>query len=231
MIVCIATRGRPERFERLMDSIRRTRQVAKVYVRVDGDDPRYSEYCSLDLPSYAEFVIGPRVDVAGAMQECLGAFPTEDCYVLLGDDTEVHTFGWDRKLRDAAGLWHISYPNDGLKGESQATHPCIGGEFLRAIGFWALPGLSHLYTDTVWDFLGRQYGNLVYRPDVLVEHLHWSAGKSARDETYAKPTAVEDQTCFLKWSEQYRRKTAVCAAIAASVGERSGSSMTLAAPP
>ncbi len=231
VIVCIATRGRPSSFARLMKSIDATREVAKVYVRIDNDDPLLDGYRALPMPFYAVRATGPRVDVAQAQQECLAAHPDEDCYAFIGDDTEIHTVGWDRKLRDAAGPWGISYPDDGLKSEAQATHPFIGGEFLRAIGFWALPGLSHLYTDTVWDFLGRHYGNLVYRPDVLVEHLHWSAGKSERDESYEKPTAARDQACFLNWSGQYRTDPALSAAIAAHATRTSGSFTTLALSP
>lgn len=227
MIVCVATRGRPMRFARLIESFWRTRSCAKLYIRIDDDDPCCESYRAVVLPHYAKLECGPRVDVAGAMRECLAACPDEDCYAFIGDDTIIHTQGFDARLRDAAGPWGVSYPDDGLKGVAQATHPFIGGDFLRAIGFWALPGLSHLYTDTTWDFLGRRYGNLTYCPRVLVEHLHWSAGKSERDAIYDHPSAGRDQQCFLSWTEQFQIDPVIAEKIAASARERSAKSMIL----
>jgi len=219
VIVCIPSRGRPESLRRLFESIVITKARCDFFVRLDEDDPALFD--SLNALRWCGWqrgpiIVGPRTDVAGAMQEALRVFPDEDCYALIGDDTVMRTFHWDEKLREAAGRWRIAYPDDGLKGETQATHPFIGGDFLRAIGFWGLPGLSHLFTDTVWDFLGRQYGNLVYCPQVLVEHMHWSAGKSERDPTYAKPTAAEDQRCFSTWSDAYRLDRALAERVAAS---------------
>ncbi len=219
MIVCVPSRGRPQRLARLFASVAATRASCAFYVRLDVDDPALGATMRAMRAMRAihvQIVVGPRTDVAGAMQETFRVFPDEDCYALVGDDTVMRSYRWDDKLRAAAGLWHVAYPDDGLKGAAQATHPFIGGNFLRAIGFWALPGLSHLYTDTVWDFLGRAYGNLIYQPQVLVEHLHWSAGKADRDDTYAKPAASEDQRCFLSWSSHYRIDPALAERVAAS---------------
>ena len=212
MIVCVPSRRRPERLWSFIRSAMTTDAKCKFYIRLDDDDPT--------LPAYKERMdglnIGPRVSVAEAMQECLRFHPDEECYALIGDDTVLRTRHWDQILSKAAGRWGIAYPDDGLKGESQATHPFIGGDFLRAIGFWALPGLTHLYTDTVWDFLGRKYDNLVYRPEVLIEHMHWSAGKCARDASYEKPSAAKDEACFSQWSGSYQIDPILSAKIAAS---------------
>lgn len=213
MIVCIASRGRPQRLWQLIRSALSTQATCKFYIRLDDDDPCLAEY----RKNLSGLNIGPRVSVAQAQQECFGRYPDEDCYAFIGDDTILRTRHWDQKLKEVAGRWRIAFPDDGLNGAKQATHPFIGGDFLRAIGFWALPGLTHLYTDTVWDFLGRTYGNLVYCPEILVEHMHWSAGKCVRDAIYAKPTAAKDQQCFLRWSSEYQIDPGLRSSIAASV--------------
>lgn len=216
MVICVPSRGRPERLWKFIRSAMATDATCKFYIRVDDDDPCLSAY----RERMDGLNVGPRVSVAEAMQEALRSHPDEDCYALIGDDTILHTRHWDKILNRAAGRWFISYPDDCLAGESQATHPFIGGDFLRAIGFWALPGLSHLYTDTTWDFLGRKYANLIYRPDVLVEHIHWSSGKCDRDTSYAKPTAAKDKACFMQWSGKYQIDPILCARIAASAEAR-----------
>ena len=205
MIVCIPSRERPEKLSDLLYSIMRTATIpCKFYIRLHEDDPLREDYSFVQgfAPEHGVVVhveIAPRIDLAGTIQECFTKYPNEDCYARIDDDVVVHTVGWDKKLRDAAGQWGISYPDDGVQGEKLATHPFVGGDLLRAFGFWALPGLSHLYTDTVWDFIGRQYGNLTYRQDVFLEHRHWCVGKSVRDHTYAKPKAVHDHACYQTW--------------------------------
>lgn len=209
MIVCIPSRERPEKFSDLLYSIMRTATMScQFYIRLDEDDPRRSDYSFVREFALkhgdVRIEIGPRADLAGIIQECLARYPDEDCYARIDDDVVAHTVGWDQTLHDAAGPWGISYPDDGVQGEKLATHPFIGGDLLRAFGFWALPGLSHLYTDTVWDFIGRQYGNLVYRHDVFLEHRHWCVGKSERDHTYDKPKAAQDRARFQQWISEFQ---------------------------
>lgn len=200
MIICLPSRSRPQRLRLLLENMKATGTTSKVYIRLDDDDPRLQEYG--EIPH--RFIVGPRVGPAQCLRECFDFFPHEDCYGMMGDDMAIHTNEWDRKLQTAAGRWNVAYPDDGLKGETLATHPFIGGEFVRAMGFLALPGLYMLFADTVWDFLGRQYGNLIYCPEIYLEHLHWSAGKAVRDETYTKFHAGEDQARFLNWRGEFK---------------------------
>jgi hypothetical protein len=43
-----------------------------------------------------------------------------------------------------------------------------------------------MYVDTVVTELGKAAGRIVYRSDVVIEHLHPIAGKAVWDETYAQ---------------------------------------------
>lgn len=204
MLVVVPSRGRPQNLKRLLDACAATRSNAKIWVRLDKDDPTLFEYLKLDLPTVH---VGEQVKAAGAMEEAFRFYPDEQAYGLIGDDAIPKTFHWDRKLY--VNPWTITYPDDGIWGESYASHPFVGGDFVRAIGFYALPGLVHLYTDTVWDHLGRLYGNIIYKPQVRIEHLHWSVGKAPKDATYervfnGKPHAKEDELCFLNWKAAYK---------------------------
>ena len=50
----------------------------------------------------------------------------------------------------------------------------------------ALPSLHHFCIDHVWLTMGTEAGCITYLPDVRVDHLHHSAGKSTKDETYSQ---------------------------------------------
>ena len=177
--------------------------VSRMAVRLDEDDPKLGEYMDIQLPSNCFRVVGPRTGYGGAMREFFAAEPDHDCYGMMGDDSVPLTPRWDQTLRDAANRVNIAYPDDMINGETLATHCYCGGDFLRALGFWTLPDLTHLYTDTVLDYLGRLYGNLVYVPEVEIEHRHWSVGKAVHDETYVHHSAAKDAEAFGAWRSSY----------------------------
>ena len=50
----------------------------------------------------------------------------------------------------------------------------VPGWILEAMGYWFPPGMVHLWTDNVWEELGRALGNWVYAENVLCEDHHHS---------------------------------------------------------
>lgn len=189
-------------------------------VRCDDDDPCLPQYQRIDYPANCLFKVGPQVKMAGAMEEAFISHYDESFFGFMGDDTIPRTANWDVELQKSAGDWLISYPDDLLSKDP--THPFIGGELVRAVGFWALPGLTHLYTDTVWGYLGKLYGNLVHRPDVILEHMHFSVGKSAFDSTYERcihgvPYAARDKERFEQWANHYTVSSTIAASVKAQL--------------
>jgi hypothetical protein len=51
------------------------------------------------------------------------------------------------------------------------------------------PGAVHLYLDDFWLALGRGIDSIHYLPDVIIEHLHPSAGKAQIDAGYTEVNA------------------------------------------
>lgn len=187
---CCPSRGRPHNLARLIAAWKETGAAARLYLRLDDDDPRLNDYLGLECPSSWVRVVGPRTKAAGAMREVFSRWGAAEYYAFIGDDGVPRTDGWDRKLAGSAGDRFVSYPDDGKNGGKKATHPVCGGDLVREIGFWALPGLVHLYVDTVWDHIGRTRGVLRYCPDVLIEHMHKNLGKAPDDETYRQRSGV-----------------------------------------
>lgn len=104
---------------------------------------------------------------------------------FMGDDHRVRTRGWDRLLVEAAGPIGIAYGDDLLQGAALPTAVVMGADIVRALGQMVPPTLRHLFVDDYWKALGLGMGRLTYVPEVVIEHLHPSAGKAEMDESYA----------------------------------------------
>ena len=105
---------------------------------------------------------------------------------FMGDDHRVRTHGWDAALMEAAGWWGIAYGDDLLRGQELPTAVVMAADIVRTLGWMAPPTLGHMYVDDYWRDLGQRVDDLHYRPDVVIEHLHPSAGKAEIDESYER---------------------------------------------
>jgi hypothetical protein len=104
---------------------------------------------------------------------------------FMGDDHRVRTRGWDQALTEAAGPVGIAYGDDLIQGVELPTAVVMGADIVRMLGQMVPPTLQHLFVDDYWKALGIGIGALEYVPDVVIEHLHPSAGKAEMDESYA----------------------------------------------
>lgn len=174
-------------------------------VRLDQDDPRLES--GADGPAYStspwgwSVEIGPRMALAQVYNDIFNRYPQEPFYGLLADDLLPATPNWDLRLIEAAGSWGVAYGDDGIQHEEIATHPVIGGELVRAVGWLAPPWLKFLWIDTTWTAMARALGTLHYLPEVSIEHLHYSVGKSEHDQTYRDhhQYGPEDGQAFRHW--------------------------------
>lgn len=195
----LPTRGRPEGLKRFVEACERTRAWGwPCRVRVDADDPALPGYHALALPPWFTLRVGPRISNAPSLNEQFAAEPSWSFYGVLADDVVPETVGWDRALIVAAGRDGVAFANDGIQGSKIATHPVLGGDFVRSLGFIALPGLKRLYADNVWTEIAKDRGVLRYVPDVSVRHLHFSNG-APMDETYKKPEGDADRAIYERW--------------------------------
>ena len=196
-----ATRSRPDNCLRFIQSWLDTQASSPVYVRLDNNDPYLDTLKKLPWPLGFQVHVGPRNGLARAINELYEQFPNEPWYGLLADDLKPQTINWDQKLIAAAGSLGISYPNDGGTNVDLPTHPCVGGDLVRAIGWFGLPACQHFFVDTVWQFLGEQLNNIQRLDQVLVEHLHYSFGKSQKDLVYEESSAKyqSDKRAYKDW--------------------------------
>lgn len=197
----LCSRGRPAGLARFAAAYRETGAALPLLVRLDQDDPRLGEYLTTVLPKSWHEEIGPRKPLAEIYNDVFRRFCREEFYGMLADDLVPATPRWDRQLVEAAGSHGVAYGDDGIQHELLATHPVIGGDLVRAVGWLTPPWLKFLWIDTTWTAIGRALGRLHYLPEVFMEHLHYSVGKSEHDQTYRDhhQYSLADQEAFRAW--------------------------------
>jgi hypothetical protein len=197
LLVIVPTRGRPQNAARLVQAFEDTDSLnAELVFVADDDDP--------ELPAYHE--AAPRLlihrggtgqGMTAALNWAAGLYDgIYDHLGFMGDDHLPRTRGWDAHVLGALDApeprqpW-IVYGNDLLQGGALPTAAFLPSRLVRALGFMAPPVLRHLYVDNFWLELGQALGGLRYLPDVVIEHIHPAAGKTAMDARYEAVNSSE----------------------------------------
>jgi hypothetical protein len=204
----LPSRSRSEKIEACIDAWRSTREQSDLLVLLDEDDPELNNY---KRHSDVLYNIGPRIRMCPTVNQAVVDYPNYKYYGFIGDDHLFRTNGWDKKfisiIEDEGNGWGIVYGDDLLKGKELATHCVISKNILDAIGYMAIPGLIHLYMDNFWMSIGSGIDRLFYKSDVIIEHMHFTAGKSQEDALYTEVNSndlfVSDKLVFNNWQQNH----------------------------
>lgn len=200
LLMIVPSRGRPQNVAALLDAWRETATgVADLLVAVDDDDPLFEEYAALRTAvawpaalRSPRWVNGPRMRLGGTLNDVALRFRGDRfgneyrAVGFLGDDHRPRTAGWDRRMVEALddlGTGMV-YGDDLFQRQNLPTAIAMTSDIVRALGYMVPGGLVHLYVDNAWAALGNGIGRLRYLPDVVIEHLHPSAGKAELDDSY-----------------------------------------------
>jgi hypothetical protein len=182
---CLMTAGRPT-WRDVIDSCQAAGMTQRGLVMFDGHDPG-----PVELPDNWSMVAYPtRRGIGPMMVDVYNENPEADFYGWLADDTYPRSERWDVKLAQSAGPWKLSYADDGgyidrnelERGANLSSGLCWGGDLVRTVGWWAIPGLEAAWVDWAWVQLIEPLGLGAYTPQVLVEHRHFNVGGRAVDE-------------------------------------------------
>lgn len=199
----LQSRGRPQILARFLARAVETGLSTPGHIWIDSDDPTLPEYLSLKLPEGWMIGVHRRIGLGPSTNALLMGYWDEPWFGILGDDAMPATQDWDKKLIAEAGADYMASPADGINdGTARITNgTVIGGNLARSLGWLILPGLQRLYGDDVLHEIGKERGVLRYRPDVRVEHWHFTTGKTPMDETYLKPEASADRSIYEEWQK------------------------------
>lgn len=172
---------------------------------IDSDDPTKDSY-----PDNSLVLDPPGRCLSEILNRHITAWvPLYNIIGFVGDDNRFKKYGWEYDLLASYG--GIMYGNDGVQGEKLCTTWFVNTDIIKALGWFALPECNHFFTDNAWMEIGRATGELTYLPNFDIEHLHYSFGKSQKDETYERSERVGsgDDIRFANWRNSPRFQEAV----------------------
>lgn len=210
--VIVPSYRRPDAAQEILESFMDTKSLrtTSLSFAVDEDDPTLLEY-----PVH----ITDEVDPVGGMQGAINqAWPTyaADKSILgfVGDDMRFRTPDWDVVVEETLKDGGVAYGDDGSNNASieLPSYWFVNTHIVEALDYLANPMCNHFFLDDSWRALGKAANCFYYMPDVLIEHLHFSFGKSEKDETYEHSMRVGsgDETRYKiwRWGMRYQQDVA-----------------------
>ena len=201
LLLIVPSRGRQERILTFKEYFDENSTIADLCIGVDEDE--FHMYPKIDNLVYdvnPNMQLGPKLNLL-SRQYC-------DDYryiAFMGDDHLIKTHAWDQKLIDAIRdiPYGMSYGNDLMQGEALPTAILMDTYIIQKLGYMCPPDQIHLYLDDFWLHLGKTLDTIVYCPKVIIEHMHFTTGKSEIDKTYTESNTLElysvDEASYKKY--------------------------------
>lgn len=210
-LVIIPARGRPDKAKTAFDALKAHSRISDFMIGLDDDDA--DNYPELEGVIRE---VNPRLKMNGTLNLLVDRYQDKyETITFMGDDHLVRTEGWDEKLYASIKErgFGISYANDLFQGANLPTMVMMSTNISKALGFFAPPKLIHLYMDNFWKFFGQVTDCLTYHPDIIVEHMHYMAGKSASDAQYLEVNSSDvskhDAQVFKEYCETQLKADAI----------------------
>jgi len=141
------------------------------------------------LSQRIECVLGERLLMGSDMWNIAYEKAIGDIVWLGGDDNIFRTDGWDEIVRKTFNkipdkIAYV-YGSDGLRADDLGTHGFVHRNWVNAVGFFTPPRFvfykSDLWLTKVASDIKRKY---FLKDDFLIDHMHYTKGRSPRDDTY-----------------------------------------------
>jgi hypothetical protein len=157
---------------------------------IDSDD-KPSEACVRDLCEkfpHIKSVIGERIILSQMWNKCWEVASGE-IFHHAGDDILYKTKNWDEivisEFNKVDDKILFVYGRDGIvDSDKLGTHGFVHKNWTDTVGYFVPPYFSADYNDTWLTDLAKKINRLVYLPELFIEHMHFSVGKSKLDDTY-----------------------------------------------
>lgn len=212
-VIC-PSRGRPESAAEVLRTFKATAVDldTRLWFIVDPDDPTWDQYPNdLEEPVVLTWRLAQKPELSGMLPplnmairipEVIGQ---SDVVGFVGDDHRFRTDGWDAAIEDWLEAHPgVAYADDLLQRQNLPTQWFVSRPIVEAFGM-GLPTLRHLYIDDYWKTLASAAGCLYYLPDIVIEHMHPTAGKAEWDDNYRRVNAPEmyqhDNAAYQAWRD------------------------------
>ena len=203
-LVIIPSRGRPDSIDRAVKFLKETSIISDICVAIDDDQADL--YPRIDDVIYE---VNPRLRMNGTLNLVANKYVDKyETIFFMGDDHLPQTLQWDHFLSGAIASkgYGLAYGNDLFQKKNLATAVMMSTNIIKNLGFMAPPKLVHLFMDNFWMLLGMDLNAIWYFDDVIIEHLHFLAGKSQADAGYMEANAPDISTAdgaeFCRYVEQ-----------------------------
>jgi len=217
-LVIIPARGRPDKAKIAFDALKQFSKVSDFMIGLDDDDAdNYPEIEGVIRE------VNPRLKMNGTLNLLVSKYQDKyETITFMGDDHIVRTENWDGLLYQGIKErgYGISYANDLFQGANLPTMVMMSTNISKELGFFAPPKLIHLFMDNFWKVFGQVTDCLTYHPDVIVEHMHYMAGKSQSDAQYLEVNSSDvsnhDALAFKEYAETQLKDDAIRVLMAVS---------------
>jgi hypothetical protein len=189
----VPSRERIQKKIELINSIKFTANSLEnivLYLGTDSDDPTTLETNKIATEnSFVKIVTIPSNGTfqnLGILWNHCARVAKEEILAMIGDDMVFKTKDWDKYLLDefdAApqdGLLMV-HCNDGMHGARIAVNAFIHRSYMEITGYFMREEFPVDKVDIWLQQIFSAFGRLKYRDDILIEHCHWSFGKSSCD--------------------------------------------------
>lgn len=203
--VLVATRGRVPQLERMLQSCVATAVGAvEIVLRVDYDDAPTIDY--LRGRGSERFIVGPRLGYASmaAMVNDAARLSCADLAMVVNDDVEFVTAGWDRILGDIAARYPDGIFDLGVEtlNAGNFVWPCTSRRVIEAIG---IHEARVLYSDIWLRDVMRPFGRAIRVPEVTILH-HWQGQTDDQQRALRAAQASGHQAVYAQCVEEGRQK-------------------------
>lgn len=197
-MIILPTLRRPHLLKNFVSAYKQTDATLPIHVVLDSAD---TSYAAVELPSHWKRITVPAgTKLGGIYPLIIKAFPDASFYAMIGDDVVPETMHWDIALKENCLPDKIAWGWDGIQNEKLPTHPFIGGELVRKLGWFAAPGMQQYFVDNIWKHLADVLDCAAYLPNVKMRHCHYTSGDRSRDRTDDEaPNMGNDQLAYTKF--------------------------------
>ena len=194
------SRGRPELARRLVDTAESTAKTdIQILFYLNDDDEHLPRYKKLLPKKY--YVIGPNQSTCYSWN-LLADKAKHDIVMLMGDDVQVQTKGWDQLIIEQFNKYDdkilMVVPSDGRsKGTKKfkldqptlwpddplpAAHFAVHKNWINTLGYLAPPFFWHWHVDSYTQKVARKLNRCLYLPTVIfkAKKMFDDTGKQVR---------------------------------------------------